>query len=324
MDSEVKNKQSGACTKQIIDWGSEPSIDLSNFNSEEDSNSSYDSDNPFLLEGDSSLVEEEIPLTDEESLLSDEFHQKMKDIEEKNEQKYKEIRGKNEKSIKAWAKSALKDIKDVVDEYLKKGIKLSSYCDDNRTTVVNLIFRKMQDVLDDVTEVTYGRFIHCSEDLAADEENVSIIQDIAEDLLLKGGKVQRYLFYNDRMSHATTGFVINGQFDEYLFGEYEEIRSRLERAAYESIVNKNKQIQDGLEISIDNIYSHIKYPQGSIVEVVKITNELEVEHLELEVCVLEVGESIVRVDIAGEDRNYTNIAGSDGIVLTFYTSLGED
>ncbi|WP_349967862.1 hypothetical protein [Wolbachia endosymbiont of Armadillidium arcangelii] len=154
---------------------------------------------------------------------------------------------------------------------------------------------------------------------------MSIILDIAEDLLLKGGKVQRCLFYNDRMSHATMGFINlrNEQFDNYLSGECEKIRSRLEGAARESIVNKNKQIQDELEINIDNIYFYIKYPQGSIIEIVKITNELEVEHLELEVCELEIGGSKVIVEFKKEERNYTDIAGSDGIVLTFYTSLGK-
>ncbi|WP_349966966.1 hypothetical protein [Wolbachia endosymbiont of Armadillidium arcangelii] len=360
MSSEVKNKQSGACAKQITDWDSRPNVipvsdglhasntdtNPSNFNSKEDSNSSYDLDNslPFL-EGDSSLVEEEIPLTDEESLLNDEFLQKMNDIAEKNKQEYEKITKesiqKYEESIKAWSKSALEDIEGVVSEYIKRGIKLNSYCDDNRTTVANLVFEKIQDVLDDVTEVTSGRFIYCSEDLATDIYNINIIQNIAEDVLLKGGKVKRCLFYNDRMSHVTMGFVVNykedeGQqattqlifdhktkFDDYLSGECKEIRSRLEEAARESIVNKNKQIQDELEINIDNIYSYIKYPQGSIVETVKITNELEVEPLELKVCTLKIGGSIVRIDIKGENRNYTDITGSDGIVLTFYTSLGE-
>ncbi|WP_047759353.1 MAG: hypothetical protein ABOJ95_001085 [Wolbachia endosymbiont of Armadillidium vulgare] len=337
MNSEVKNKRCVAYAEQTSSksyysseyWDSQPNIDLSNLNSEEDSNSSYDSDNPFLLEGDSSLVEEEIPLTDEESLLNDEFLQKMNDIAEKNKQEYEKIiKGsiqKYEESTKTWIESALENIDSIVIEYLKKGIKLNSYCGDNRITVVNLILEKIQDVLDDVTEVTSGRHIHYREDLAADKENVSIIQDIIEDLILKGGKVQRRFFYNDRMSHATMGFVnkLNDQFDDYLFGKYKKIRSQLESAVYESIVNKNKQIQDELEINIDNIYSYIKYPQGSIVEIVKITNELEVEPLELKVCTLKIGGSIVRIDIEGEDRNYTDIAGSDGIVLTFYTSLGE-
>ncbi|WP_047758968.1 hypothetical protein [Wolbachia endosymbiont of Armadillidium vulgare] len=326
MNSEIKNKQFVEYAEQTSSksyyfseyWDSQPNIDLSNLNSEKDSNSSCDLGNslPFL-KGDSPLAEKEIPLTDEESLLNDEFHQKMNDIEEKNEQEYKKIKGE-----KAWAKSALKDIKDVVDEYLKKGIKLNSYCDDNGTTVVNLIFRKMQDVLE---KVNPGREIHCSKDPDPAIENVSIILDIAEDLLLKGGKVQRCLFYNDRMSHATMGFINlrNEQFDNYLSGECEKIRSRLEGAARESIVNKNKQIQDELEINIDNIYFYIKYPQGSIVEIVKITNELEVEHLELEVCELEIGGSKVIVEFKKEERNYTDIAGSDGIVLIFYTSLGK-
>ncbi|RDD35276.1 Ran GTPase-activating protein [Wolbachia endosymbiont of Cylisticus convexus] len=364
--SKVKNKQSGACAKQIADGAvplnvipvsdglnaSNTDTDPSNFNLEEDLNSSYDLDNslPFL-EGDSSLVEKEIPLTDEESLLNDKFHQKMNYIEEKNKQKYKKIIGENEKYIKAWTKSALKDIKDVAIEYLERGIKLNSYCDDNRTTVVNLIFEKIQGVLE---KVNPGREIRFSKDPDPAIENVSIIQNIALNLLLKGGKVQRYLFYNDRMSHATMGFINprnkgfhedeefdkdegfyedeefdedegfyeEKQFDKCLFDECKYIMDQLKSAAYESIVNKNKQIQDELEINIDNIYSYIKYPQGSIVEIVKITNELEVEHLELKVCELEIGGSKVIVEFEEEGRNYTDIIGSDGIVLTFYTSLG--
>ncbi|WP_349967864.1 hypothetical protein [Wolbachia endosymbiont of Armadillidium arcangelii] len=178
MNSEIKNKQCVEYAEQTSSksyspdyWASQPNIipvsgglnasntgtDLSNLNSEKGSNSSCDLGNslPFL-KGDSPLAEKEIPLTDEESLLNDEFHQKMNDIEEKNEQEYKKIKGE-----KAWTKSALKDIKDVVDEYLKKGIKLNSYCDDNGTTVVNLIFRKMQDVLE---KVNPGREIRCSKD----------------------------------------------------------------------------------------------------------------------------------------------------------------
>ncbi|RDD33698.1 putative metal-binding protein [Wolbachia endosymbiont of Cylisticus convexus] len=238
-----------------------------------------------------------------------------------------------QKSEEIWVRGALEEIRCVVNNYLKKGIKLNSYCGDNGTTVVNLILRRVLDVLEEVTEVTSGKFIYYSEDLATDEESVSIIQDIVKNLLLKGGKVQRDFFYNDRISHATMGFINprskgfhedeEKEFDKCLFGECKYIMDQLKSAAYESIVNKNKQIQDELEISIDNIYSHIKYPQGSIVEVVKITNELEVENLELEVCELEIGESKVIVEFEEKSRNYTDIAGSDGIVLTFYTSLGE-
>ncbi|RDD33883.1 hypothetical protein Wcon_02084 [Wolbachia endosymbiont of Cylisticus convexus] len=387
MSSEIKNKRCVEYAEQTSSksyysseyWDSQPNIALSNLNSEEDSNSSCDLDNspPFLLEGDSSLVEKEIPLTDGGSSLVKKFYEEMENRRKKSEGEYEEIEkeivqkfGKDwtedalieeiiqksgkgwtkgdlieeivqkfgkgwtkddlieeiiRKSEKDWVRCALEKIKYIVNNYLEEGMKLNSYCDDNETTVVDLTFREIEDVLDDVTKVISGIHIDYCEDIAIDEENVSIIQDIAKGLLLKGGKVQRCLFYNDRMSHATTGFVndSNEQFDGYLSCKYKDIMDKLKDAAYESIVNKNKQIQDELEISIDNIYSYIKYPQGSIVEIVKITNELEVEHLELKVCTLKIGGSIVRIDIKGKDRNYTDIAGSDGIVLTFYTSLGE-
>lgn len=53
--------------------------------------------------------------------------------------------------------------------------------------------------------------------------------------------------------------------------EREQIRNKLKSAAYEGIVNKDAQGQEGdLVADIDNCYFYTKYPQDSTIEVAKV------------------------------------------------------
>ncbi|WP_375603736.1 hypothetical protein NOX90_04630 [Wolbachia endosymbiont of Anurida maritima] len=158
-------------------------------------------------------------------------------------------------------------------------------------------------------------------------KSLKIIKKIASNLLLKGGKVRRDLFYHGRIGYATTAFVGNNnslQFNEYIVAQCKEIENDLKNVAYESIVNKNKQTQkDELEVEIDNGYFYIEYPQDSIIEVIKILNDEKAKDLNLRVGILKIGESTVRVESIGEKRNYTDLADNSDIALTFNTSEGE-
>ncbi|MGL9717912.1 MAG: hypothetical protein ACR5K9_04395 [Wolbachia sp.] len=224
-------------------------------------------------------------------------------------------------------------IREITDKYLSKGIRLNSCCSGCDKTVTNLIFEKIIGVLDSTTNTTSGSEalgfgpMDYHEDEATKDENISVIHNIVRDLLLKGGKVKRHLFYYDRISHATTAFInySSGEsFDQYLSDKYKEIKSRLKGVVYESVVNKSNKIQeDELEVEMDNGHFYIKYMQDSIVEPARITNSQEMKKSGLKVCVLQIGESTIKFESKEGKRNYADLTDKSDIVLTFYTSLGE-
>ncbi|WP_339045520.1 hypothetical protein [Candidatus Mesenet endosymbiont of Agriotes lineatus] len=132
-----------SCAESVLQTD-ETYSDSANWSSEEDSSCSSD----YLLPEDSFLMKLEIPLTESEKSLIDEFYQKMAEVEAQNDQERKEnIHNPNINCTE----NALKRIKCLVDEYLKRGIRLNSSYNDS--TVTNLIFEKMKGVLDDVVAV---------------------------------------------------------------------------------------------------------------------------------------------------------------------------
>ncbi|GFR00779.1 uncharacterized protein TNCT_34571 [Trichonephila clavata] len=177
--------------------------------------------------------------------------------------------------------------------------------------------------LDPIDLLDYSK----DEDEATKDENISIIQSIVRDLLLKGGKVKRYLFHHDRIGHATTAFVDNSflQFDKHLFAECKKIENDLKNVAYESIVNKNEQAQKDkleLKVEIDNECFCIKYPQDSTVEVAKILSNEKNKSLNLRVGILQIGKSIVRVESYNGKRNYLDVL-KQGVILSFDSEAGK-
>ncbi|WP_353285650.1 ankyrin repeat domain-containing protein [Wolbachia endosymbiont (group A) of Gastracanthus pulcherrimus] len=115
--------------------------------------------------------------------------------------------------------------------------------------------------------------------------------------------------------------------DEDILSKRDKNISRLNNLAYESIVNKNnKQTHEyDFKAEIDNGHFCIEYPQDSIVEPVKIFNKAEAlkdKDLNLKVGILQIGESIVRVESVGGKRNYKDIL-EGSIEMSFTTEVGE-
>ncbi|XGA08705.1 MAG: hypothetical protein U0X86_001007 [Wolbachia endosymbiont of Xenopsylla cheopis] len=296
----------------------------SNWSSEEDS--SYSSDD--ILPEDSFLMKLAVPLTENEENLIHEFYQKMEEVEAQNDQERKD--NIHNPSINC-TENALKRIKCLVDEYLKRGIRLNASCNDS--TVTNLIFEKIIYVLDGIVHVTYnttayGQFkpydvTNNYEDYDEDEllkgNSLKIIKSVIEDLLTKGGKVKRSYFYYDRLAHVTRSI------DYGLYEKCEEIDNKLKSVAYKSVINKSKR---NFEVAIDNGYFYIKYEKNSVVELTKVINNKIIEDLNseyklnLKVGILQIGSSVIRVEKLGEQRNYTDIP--QGIIKMSFTAEVED
>ncbi|WP_250294957.1 hypothetical protein [Wolbachia endosymbiont of Oedothorax gibbosus] len=190
---------------------------------------------------------------------------------------------------------------------MNKGIRLNSNYNDkgDKKTVTNLIFEEIKDVLDDRMKPRNGTKEYIGNDKAS---------DIISDLLLAGGKAKEFFRNNLAQRYSSNDF-------NDLDKKYKEIKSKLKGIAYESIVKKSTQTQDGLEVGIDNGHFCIEYPQDSIIEPVKILNNEKAKELKLKVCTLKIVESIVRVERVNGKRNYTDILGS--IKMSFTTEAGE-
>ncbi|MDR2831991.1 MAG: hypothetical protein LBV62_03715 [Rickettsiales bacterium] len=81
--------------------------------------------------------------------------------------------------------------------------------------------------------------------------------------------------------------------------------------------------KDDLIVEIESRYAYVKYSQDSTIEVAKVINNPKVKDLKLNLrChIFHIGESIVRVESDGEERNYTDISGS--IEMSFTTEVGK-
>ncbi|WP_264735804.1 hypothetical protein [Wolbachia endosymbiont (group A) of Rhinocyllus conicus] len=285
--------------------------------SDGDSNSSCSSDYSCFSEDGSLLMDLEIPLTENEKKLIDEFCNEMKKVEEENNKG-----------------SALRLIQRITDEYLRKGIRLNSCYGDRYRTVTNLIFEEIIGVINNEglcpsskahalrgQDVSYSNEDQDDDNTneALEDGNLDIIRNTIRDLLLKGGKVERGLFDGGELGHVTS----DSDYVNDLFAQCKEIENDLENVAYESIVNKNKQTQkDELEVEIDNGCFYIEYPQDSIVEVAKILSNEKNEGLNLRVGILQIGKSIVRVESYNGKRNYLDVC-KQGVTLSFDSEAGK-
>ncbi|WP_265029623.1 GumC domain-containing protein [Wolbachia endosymbiont (group A) of Philonthus cognatus] len=99
--------------------------------------------------------------------------------------------------------------------------------------------------------------------------------------------------------------------------------SNLKELALESTINKSKQINEyDFELEIDNGYFYIDYPQNSTIEVAKIFNNEKAKDLNLNIGIVQVDKSIIRVENIRGMRNYTDISRGS-IEMSFTTKVGE-
>ncbi|WP_339048300.1 hypothetical protein [Candidatus Mesenet endosymbiont of Phosphuga atrata] len=104
------------------------------WDSEEDSSDGLNISGNSILDG-LLPIEPNLSLTEDEEKLVGKFYQKMKDIEAQNDKERKE----NIYNTKVnCTENSLKRIESVVDQYLKRGLRLNSYY--NNSTVTNLVF----------------------------------------------------------------------------------------------------------------------------------------------------------------------------------------
>ncbi|MGL9731727.1 MAG: hypothetical protein ACR5KX_02830 [Wolbachia sp.] len=247
----------------------------------------------FLEEGSPSV--EMQPTTNEEELIQ-KFYKEMKNVKERNTQKPQKSND---------IENTLEDIKRVANKYLKQGLRLNLRYIDNESegeTVANLIFGEILDVLDvisccPIASRQYG-FSDTFDDQDSDDENelseksLNTIKHITSKLVLRGGKIRHDFYHGNGTIEQVTS-----NFKKDLNEQYKEVEDKLKNVAHESILNKSEHTQeDGLEVNIiDNGYFYIKCVQGSIVEPAQITNNQEIKGQELRVCILQIGESAVKI-----------------------------
>ncbi|MFP3025972.1 MAG: ankyrin repeat domain-containing protein [Wolbachia sp.] len=295
-----------------------------------DEDSSCSSSDYLFLE-DSLSMKLKIPLTTSEKELIDEFCEKIRGITAQNKQEPEE--------------NILESIEKIVKEYLKEGIRLNSSCsndneNDNekgdKETVTSLIFKEMEEVIaqlrvnprsstamlntHDYTDESDG------DEYKADEYKTSdiIIKRITSNLLLKGGMGKKFFSGDTELTNKHYDFdYLNG-----LNKQYKDRKEELKSIACEGIVGRDGQAKKGkLEVvEIDNQYFYMKYSQDSIIEPMKIFNKAEAlkdKALNLKVGILQIGESIVRVEGTKDGkRNYTDVL-KGSIKMSFTTEVGE-
>ncbi|MBR9982932.1 MAG: hypothetical protein MUP48_03265 [Wolbachia endosymbiont of Homalodisca vitripennis] len=99
--------------------------------------------------------------------------------------------------------------------------------------------------------------------------------------------------------------------------------SKLKELVFESVINKSEQVDEhDFELEIDNGYFCIDYPHNSIIEVARILNNQKAKDLNLNIGVLQIGKSVIRVENIGGRRNYTDVS-VDSIEISFTTEVGE-
>ncbi|WP_341810154.1 MULTISPECIES: hypothetical protein [unclassified Wolbachia] len=250
-------------------------------------------------------------LTESEKVLINEFREKMENIMKK----FHENRYENSAEV------TLEKIEHLIDEYLKRKIRLNLCCDQYECTVSNFVFSKIIDIANSViriTPTTRSRYKENGEEAIDEwEESEKPLFSIVSKLLLAGAKINSD-FYDHRMIDE----IMYGN-DEPIFAECEKIKKELKSIAYEGLVNKNEQAQDDdLTVEVDNNLAFFRWPQNSIVEVVKVINSKVNENFNIESGILQIGESIVRVESVGGKRNYTDVLGGS-IEMSFSTEVGK-
>ncbi|MGL9779863.1 MAG: hypothetical protein ACR5K5_06530 [Wolbachia sp.] len=160
-----------------------------------------------------------------------------------------------------------------------------------------------------------------ADEYKADEYETSdtIIKKITSNLLLKGGMGKKFLSGDTELTNKHYDF---GYLDG-LNKEYKDRKEELISIAYEGIVNKSKQTHEyDFKAEIDNVYFYVKYSQDSIIEPAKVLNHEKAKKLNLKVGILQIGESIVRVESVDGKRNYADIL-KGSIEVSFTTEVGE-
>ncbi|MFV0949412.1 hypothetical protein [Wolbachia endosymbiont of Nasonia giraulti] len=291
---------------------------LSQEQSDDDWNESVIEDNNTVVESsfipeNSILMNLANLLTESEKASIDEFHDKMESImKEFHKNRYENS-----------AKVTLEKMEHLIDEYLKRKIKLNLRCDHYECTVSNFVFKKIIDIANAssvmrITPTTRSRYKDNGEEAVDEwEEALEPLFNIVNKLLSAGAKIESD-FYNDRM----IGETMWGN-DEPIFTECKKIKDELKSIAYKGLVNKNEQIQDDdLKVEVDNNLVFFRWPQNSIVEVTKVMNSKVNENFSIESSILQIGESIIRVESIGRKRNYTDVLGG-GIEMSFITEVGK-
>ncbi|MBC6685680.1 ankyrin repeat domain-containing protein [Wolbachia pipientis] len=272
----------------------------------------------YLFLEDSLLAKLGIPLTTDEQKLIDKFCEEIRGITTQNKQESEE--------------SILKGIEKIVNEYLEKGLRLNSSCsNDNekgdKETVTNLILEEIEGIINDRvkprdgTKAYIGRVNDITDQDDDSKDKASgIIGNITSWLLLKGGKARQKFFFGNTELAQDYGFHYMNDLNK----QYKDRKEELKSIACEGIVNKSKQTHEyDFKAEIDNVYFYVKYPQDSIIEPVKILNNEKAKKLNLKVGILQIGESIVRVEGTKDGkRNYTDVL-EGSIKMSFTTEVGE-
>ncbi|QJT94808.1 hypothetical protein HGO53_06850 [Wolbachia endosymbiont of Diaphorina citri] len=252
-------------------------------------------------------------LTENEKVSINEFHEKMENI-------MKEF---HENRYESSAKVTLEQMERLIDEYLKRKIKLNLRCDHYECTVSNFVFKKIIDIANAssvmrITPTTRSRYKDNGEEAMDEwEEGLEPLFNIVNKLLSSGAKIESDFYNNSMISEVMWGN------DEPIFTERKKIKEELKSIAYEGLVNKNEQVQgDDLTGEVDNNLVLFRWPKNSIVEVAKVMNSKVNENFSIESSILQIGKSIIRVESIGRKRNYTDVLGG-GIEMSFTTEVGK-
>ncbi|WP_265045185.1 MULTISPECIES: hypothetical protein [unclassified Wolbachia] len=258
-------------------------------------------------------------LTESEKVLIDEFYRKMENIVRAKVEMPRQ--GEHRNSTKV----TLENMEHLIDEYLKKKIKLNLRCDGYEYTVANFVFKKIIDIANAdsvmrITPTTRSRYKdYKEEEEAIDEwtEGEEPLFNIVNKILSAGAKIE-----SDFYDHSMVSEVMWGN-DEPIFAERGKIEKELKSIAYKGLVNKNEQAQDDdLTVETDNNLVFFRWPQNSIVEVAKVINSKVNENFNIESGILQIGESIIRVENVGGKRNYTDVL-EGSVEMSFTTEVGK-
>ncbi|WP_353277789.1 hypothetical protein [Wolbachia endosymbiont (group A) of Agelastica alni] len=310
--SETEGPSSGSVTSGTVSSSQEQSDDSDYWDESSTADKNTVVENS-LISANSVLMRLGKLLTESEKVLIDEFYRKMESIVETPHQ------SKHKNSTKV----TLENMEHLIDEYLKKKIKLNLRCDDYEYTVANFVFKKIIDIANAdsvmrITPTTRSRYKD-DEKEAIDEwtEGEEPLFNIVNKLLSAGAKIE-----SDFYDHSMVSEVMWGN-DEPIFAECGKIKKELKSIAYKGLVNKNEQAQDDdLTVEVDNNLVFFRWPQNSIVEVAKVINSKVNENFNIESGILQIGESIIRVENVGGKRNYTDVL-EGSIEMSFTTEVGK-
>ncbi|WP_333023674.1 ankyrin repeat domain-containing protein [Wolbachia endosymbiont of Pentidionis agamae] len=154
-----------------------------------------------------------------------------------------------------------------------------------------------------------------------DKQDLNIASSIVCDLVSKGAKFNKE---TDRKLNTIFKNHKNHKINiKKAEKNYSERMSKLREVGENAVTNGQLN-----SLGIDNTTFHFEYSPDSTVDIVKITNRIKDLNLdrgsiEANNNIIQVGKNKAEVEIRDNVRNYTDIFGDDGILLTFNTSLGK-